>query len=295
MNDNKPSLLIINTLLNVYKGHDPKWLGLRRPGSGMTVADLHVHTQRSDGTLSLDEVPAAARRGGLDAVAVTDHDRLSPDLDAPVTTREGITVVHGIELRVEAGQQRLDLLGYGVSPTDALVAECERIQRNRAERGAAIVDCVEERLSVSLPIEPRPGLGRPHIARAIAEVSDYDVDGAFAHLIGDDCPCYVSREVPSFERGRELLADACGLVGLAHPLRYDDPESALALCDTLDAVEGPYPYADDPDLSAVDRAIERHDLLVTGGSDAHDDRLGLAGLDSAQWERVRDALDVSPE
>lgn len=47
MNDNKPSLLIINTLLNVYKGHDPKWLGLRRPGSGMTVADLHVHTQRS--------------------------------------------------------------------------------------------------------------------------------------------------------------------------------------------------------------------------------------------------------
>ena len=261
----------------------------------MVVADLHVHTDRSDGTLSLDEVPAAARAAGVEAVAVTDHDRLQPALDAPVTTRGGVVVVSGIELRVDAGDQRLDLLGYGVEPTDALRAECERIQQDRAERGAAIVERVEDRLGVALPVEPRPGLGRPHIARAIAEVTDYDVDGAFEHLIGDDCPCYVARDVPSFERGRELLADACGLVGLAHPLRYADPESALARCESLDAAERAYPYAGDPDRSAVDRAIERHGLLATGGSDAHDDQLGVAGLDAAAWGRVRERLDVSAE
>src|SRR6056297_2159701 len=145
----------------------------------MVVADLHVHTTRSDGTLTLETLPAAADAAGVAAVAVTDHDRLQPALDGPVTERDGLTVVHGIELRVDAGAQRLDLLGYGVEATDALVAECERIQRNRRERGREIIDCVEARLGVSLPVEPRSGLGRPHIARAIAAVTDYTVQGAF--------------------------------------------------------------------------------------------------------------------
>ena len=258
----------------------------------MVVADLHVHTTVSDGSLSLDEVPDAARSAGLDAVAVTDHDRLHPGLDAPVVERDGVTVVRGVELRVDAGDQRVDLLGYGARRTDALLAECERIQTDRAERGRAIVDCVEDRLGVSLPVEPRPGLGRPHVARVVAEVSDYDVQGAFDELIGDDCPCYVARDVPTFERGRELLVDACGLVGLAHPLRYPDPDAALDLCRSLDAVERWYPYDGLVEHGPVDRAIDRHDLLPTGGSDAHDDRLALAGLDCTAFDAVLTALDV---
>jgi len=261
----------------------------------MIAADLHVHTTNSDGTMPLERVPRVARRAGIDAVAITDHDRLHPDLDRPVTSRDGVALVHGIELRVDAGDQRLDLLGYGARRTDALVEECDRIQQNRKERGAEIIDRVEDRLGVSLPVEPRPGLGRPHIARAIAEVSDYDVQGAFDDLIGDDCACYVAREVPSFERGRDLLAGACDIVGLAHPLRYDDPAAALARCETLDTVERAYPYEGSVDLSPVNRAIEQYDLLATGGSDAHGDRLGLAGLAGDEWSRIRERLDVSAE
>ena len=256
----------------------------------MVVADLHVHTTRSDGTLSFDEVPAAARRAGVEVVAVTDHDRLQPRLDGPVTERDGVTLLHGIELRVETGTQRLDLLGYGVDPTDALVAECERIQRNRRERGRAIIDCVEDRLGVSLPVEPRAGLGRPHIARAVAEATEYSYQGAFDDLIGADCPCYVAREVPGFERGRELLSDACGLVGLAHPFRYRDTDAALARCRALDAVERWYPYGRAVDTDRLRAAIDRYDLVPTGGSDAHDEHLGVAGLDGDAWDRVLAAI-----
>ena len=41
----------------------------------MTVADLHVHTTNSDGTLTLETLAPAAERADLAAVAVTDHDR----------------------------------------------------------------------------------------------------------------------------------------------------------------------------------------------------------------------------
>lgn len=268
----------------------------------MPYADLHVHTTRSDGSLERSAVPAAARRAGVDVVALTDHDRLQPVDDAErATERDGVTIVNGIELRVEVGDanaagasdgraagQRVDLLGYGTERTAALETLVDRIQRNRIERGRAIVDRVEDRLGVDLDVRVDEGFGRPHVARAIDAHPGvgYDYNAAFEELIGNGDPCYVPREIPSFERGREVLADACELVALAHPLRYPNPERALALAADLDAVELWYPYGRDVDREPVERALERHDLLATGGSDAHDETLGVAGLSRAAYRRL---------
>ncbi|MFQ3295817.1 MAG: putative metal-dependent phosphoesterase TrpH [Halobacteriales archaeon] len=256
----------------------------------MVYADLHVHTRRSDGTLTPETIPDAARAADVEVVAVTDHDRYHPDFGGPVLERDGITLIHGIELRVEAPVGRVDLLGFGLEPTADLRAEVDRIQRDRRERGRAIVECVEDCLGVELDVEIREGLGRPHVARAIDDHPDTDVDydAAFAELIGNDEPCFVARDVPSFDRGRAILDEACGIVGLAHPFRYEDPEAAVSLTADLDAVERYYPYGRPIDESLVEDAVREHDLLVTGGSDAHDRSLGSAGLSAADYERLAD-------
>lgn len=259
----------------------------------MVVADLHVHTTNSDGQLGTEEVPGAATTAGVDVVAITDHDRLNPDLQTPVTHIDGITVVHGIELRVKAGEERVDLLGYGVTPTDPLRAELDRLQDDRIDRAAAIVECIEDRTGKSLDFDIERGVGRPHIARAIEESAiDYDYQGAFEYLIGNDCPCYVPRQIPSFERGLELLREACGLVSLAHPLRYADPEAALSLTADLDGVEYHYDYDHEVDLRPVERAIRKHDLVITGGSDAHDRTLGKAGLNREEYRAFREQISL---
>ncbi|WP_435100511.1 PHP domain-containing protein [Halorubrum sp. N11] len=258
------------------------------------VADLHAHTTVSDGTMTADELVDVARDAGLDWVAITDHDRVHPDVGAPVVERDGVRVVRGIELRVDAGFERLDLLGYGVEHTDALDVEIDRLQADREQRGAAIVDCVEDRLGVDLGIEPRPGLGRPHIARAIDESSTpYDYADAFDGLIGHDDPCYVAREVTELERGVELLRDACAIVGLAHPFRYDDVDAALNVARDLDAVERFYPYGRAVDDAKVERVAAESDLLLTGGTDAHERTLAEAGLPAEAFAPVRDRLPNS--
>ena len=258
------------------------------------VADLHAHTTVSDGTLTLDEVPAAARDAGVDWAAVTAHDRIHPGLDAPVVERDGVRVVRGIELRVDAGFERLDLLGYGVEHTDALDAEIDRLQRDRRERGAAILDRVEERLGVDLDLEPREGLGRPHIARAIDESdAPYDYAGAFDELIGNDGPCYVARDVTPLDDGLDLLDDACALVGLAHPFRYERVDEALDVArdrDAIGAIERFYPYGRAVDDARIDRVAAAADLLRTGGTDAHERTLGVAGLTRSAFEPVRERL-----
>jgi predicted metal-dependent phosphoesterase TrpH len=253
------------------------------------TADLHLHTTASDGTLTVDELPDAAHAAGLQWLAVTDHDRVHPGLSGPVTTSAGISIIRGIELRVQTDTQRLDFLGYGVEPTPALTRETKRLQTDRIERAEAIVDRVEDRLEVDLGFEADEGVGRPHVATAIAEsAAPYDYDGAFADLIGEDCPCYVSREITPVDEGLELLGDSCRVVSLAHPLRYDDPETALEYATAVDAVERYYPYEKAVDSTPVSAVADRHDLCVTGGSDAHGQTLGAAGLSETQFEAFYD-------
>jgi predicted metal-dependent phosphoesterase TrpH len=255
-------------------------------------ADLHVHTTASDGTLALDSVPRAAGRAGLAVVAVTDHDRLHPDLDRPVVQRGGVTLVAGVELRVESRAGRVDLLGYGAERTEALAALLADVQADRVRRGHDLVACVEQRLGVDLDVTVRPGFGRPHVARAVAAHPDlsHTVQAAFEDLLGDGRPCHVRRPVPAFAEALPVLGDACALVGLAHPFRYPDPEGALALCAELDAVERYYPYDGAPDPAPVERAVAEHDLLVTGGSDAHGETVGRAGLDRGAYAPVAACL-----
>lgn len=261
----------------------------------MVFADLHIHTTTSDGTLTIETLPEAAREAGVEAIAVTDHDRLNPSLSDPITEIDGVTIITGIELRVDPGpdQDRIDLLGYAVDPTPALSDEIERLQTDRVERGAAIRDRLETHLGVTLDISIQPGIGRPHLAQAVVDHpdTDYTTEGAvFADLIGEDGPCFVPRAVTSYRRGRELLTDACAVVSLAHPYRYADPATALELTADLDAVERYYPYDSPVDQSLVESAIDEYDLLVTGGSDAHDTQLGRAGLSEAAYREFRQAL-----
>lgn len=259
-------------------------------------ADLHVHTTNSDGKLVLDEIPAAAAEADIGAVAITDHDRIQPELDSPFIRIDGIDVIQGIELRVEVASlsERIDLLGYGVTQSSALRDELDRLQENRKTRGERIIELVESELGIALDIEVHEGVGRPHIARAIDAHLDTDLSyqDAFDELIADGRPCFVPREVPSFETGVSLLSEACGVVSLAHPYRYDDFEGVLELATQLDAVECHYPYSDSNTACASDldlRTVERHDLLVTGGSDAHEKELGKAGLSEPEYERLLDA------
>lgn len=260
---------------------------------GGVAADLHVHTTASDGELALADLPAAAREAAVSCVAVTDHDRCHPGLDAPVVERGGVTVIRGVELRVDAGDRRVDLLGYAARRTEGLVAELDRIQRDRIQRARRMVDCVEDRLGVRLDVDVAEGVGRPHVARAVAASdADYDYQGAFDHLIGADCTCYVARDLPTFETGARLLREACDVVSLAHPFRYADPEAALELATDLDGVERYYPYGRAVDTDLVDRVAAEHDLLVTGGSDAHDRTLGVAGLSGEPLRRFAARIEA---
>jgi hypothetical protein len=50
--------------------------------AGMKLADMHVHTTRSDGTLTIDQALRTARRRGLSGVVFADHDAMGTGYEA---------------------------------------------------------------------------------------------------------------------------------------------------------------------------------------------------------------------
>lgn len=255
------------------------------------IADLHVHTTRSDGTIDPEAISTVAQRAGLHAIAITDHDQLPP-IDGPIETIDGIDVIGGIEFRVKTDQLgRVDLLGYGVRRTPALAAAIDRLQHNRIERARKIVDRLEATLDRTIDIDIDVGVGRPHIARAVADQTALSPQDVFDRYIGNEKPCYVARDIPTIQEGRKLLRFACSFVVLAHPLRYGDVERAVQLATTLDGIEYRYPYDNAVDQAALDHALSGVSLLKTGGSDAHDvESVGTVGLTAAEYRPIAQAL-----
>lgn len=263
------------------------------------IADLHLHSTLSDGTAEPSEVIETAEEMGLDAIAFTDHDRVHKDLNPPLEVVNGIDVISGIELRVEPDQigERVDLLGYGVTPSSELKSVLSKIQRNRKERAQHIVDLIEDETGVRINFEPTERSGRPDIARAVDDNPEleYTYEEAFNNLIGSDDPCYVSRDVPSFEYGYKLLKKDCKLVSLAHPYRYEKLKSQIELSKYLDGIECIYNYT-----SSVDRSDEMDslaakyfDLVITGGSDAHKpEDIGVTGLTEPLYKKFLDASEL---
>jgi hypothetical protein len=74
------------------------------PGRRWLAGDLHAHTVHSDGSLSVDELAALARGGGLDFLAVTDPTPGSHHAElAAAAARSGVPLLPGQELTSDAG------------------------------------------------------------------------------------------------------------------------------------------------------------------------------------------------
>lgn len=82
-------------------------------GGPIVRGAYHMHSDRSDGSASLDEIAAAAQRAGLQFIIVTDHGDGTRPPDAP-QYRHGVLVIDAVELSTTGGH--LAALGLPATP-----------------------------------------------------------------------------------------------------------------------------------------------------------------------------------
>jgi 3',5'-nucleoside bisphosphate phosphatase len=243
--------------------------------------DLHVHSSASDGTDPPAEVIRRAAAAGLDIVALTDHDTVAGVAGARAALPPGLTLVPGMELSSLLAERSVHMLGYLFDPDDpALSAETELIRDDRTHRARAMVARLA---ALGAPvtweqvtrIADGAVVGRPHIARAMAEagVVATPADAFTAEWIGDGGRAHVGRYAPGPERAIALIRAAGGLPVLAHPRSPgyeigDEVIAALAAAG-LAGIEVFHPDHDYPERTRLTALARSLDLAATGGSDDH--------------------------
>ena len=249
----------------------------------MKIVDLHVHSNKSDGTLSPSELVDLAVQKGLSAFALTDHDTTA-GLDEAIEYAKGrnIEVIPGIEFSTEYEDRDIHVLGLAIeyhSPVFAQQIQAfvdSRILRNRkmcSLLSEAGIDITYEKLMASFP---GAVVTRAHYGRYLLE-NGYvkSIPEAFERYIGDHAPCFVPREKVTPAQAVALIRKAKGIPVLAHPTLYHMSKDALQklvsslLAPGLVGIEAVYSTYSAGEEREMRQLASRNGLLISGGSDFH--------------------------
>lgn len=261
--------------------------------------DLHLHSDRSDGCFSVDEVLRRAAAGGLDVISITDHD-LAPSAELGVEQFGGQTlrVLRGCEVSGTYEGTELHLLVYFAGPVpEAFRSWCRGLAAARAERYE------RARAAIGLPGVPAAdaaalagdrALTRLHLSRALHEAGHVrSVREAFDLWTGDEHHTVPAVQLDFLEAIRVARAHG-GLTSWAHPplekARQWTKRFARAGLQGLEVYRpGPGPMV----RRSLKRLTLKHGLFPTGGSDWHGwsrQQLGAFALDPQQTQGFGVAL-----
>jgi predicted metal-dependent phosphoesterase TrpH len=244
----------------------------------MKFADLHLHTQFSDGTFTPEELVLRAQQGGLACIALTDHDTVEGCARASVACAAvKMEFISGTELTAEHQGTEVHILGYFLDTHNAVLLEkIAKFQLGRQNRIREMV-AVLNRLGVPLAAESVFALanckspGRPHVARAmVKEKLIGSLDEAFERYLKKGRPAWVPKTKISALEAMALIHQAGGLAVMAHPgLNRTDGVIPNLVAAGLDGIEC---FHTKHSTVMAERYLEMADkfhLLITGGSDCH--------------------------
>lgn len=242
---------------------------------------MHVHTTASDGVWSPEEAVLLAKRRGLVAIGITDHDTIDGlGRAAKASPLCGVEVLEGLEISTQVGDEDVHILGYYPNiDSPKLTSFLENMKEKRKERVSRMMLRLRENgvridpdLLKSITGESTPG--RPHLARALVKMGYANsTREAFDLYLLPGRPGYYPRFKISPKTAIELVTEVGGVPVLAHPglVKTWDAETMITelVLYGLKGVEAFHPVHSPSSAQRYVEISRSLGLLITGGSDAH--------------------------
>lgn len=295
-------------------------------------ADLHNHTTASDGDFNSARLLEKATSLGIKAVGITDHDTLAGLKTAiEIGKKMNADVISGVEVSVRFKRSyftgTLHLLCYFSPQRLADIAFVRAFNDVLKEgRGKKLVKSRIHKINAVFgPGGKTPLLHRdmkyPDIERLSSNASrrhfticlknSFDIRDkkTINRMIGNTSPSYLPSGV-ALEKIKSFIQSYPVLAVLAHPAAgsFEGQEHYKEVLPPLEIVEKILPEFMDAGLKGIEvyypGHMERHikilkgwaqefNLIVTGGSDCHDDRdrpFGVQGISRLEYDIFKQAL-----
>ena len=249
----------------------------------MKLCDLHTHSVYSDGTCTPAELIAGAKKAGLAAIALTDHNTVA-GLPGFLLAAEnsGVEAVPGVEISTDYGDIELHILALFVKPEHygPITQLMDDMLRRKEDSNINLVAALNT-AGYSLDYDairgrtPNGQVNRAHIAAELYRLGYVEsVQDAFKKLLSPKRGLYAPpKRISSYEAIR-FIKSLGAVAVLAHPfLNLDEsglrgflPEAVKAGLDGMETAYSKY----SPEATALAQAIAAEfGLKNSGGSDFH--------------------------
>lgn len=243
--------------------------------------DLHVHTDISDGFLSIEQTLLAAKRKGLDGIAITDHDTTDGCMQAiALGAKLGLKVIPGVEISAIDNKTgvKVHILGYFTHLPAANVEKlCKPLRVARQQNSLKKMHILVEhgyQLDSEQIIAKR--IGRPiykqHIMQELIRVgyTDRIYSDLYKKLFKNNGICAEEIEYLDATQAIAAIKADGGIAVLAHP-GHDNNYFLLEelIAAGLDGIELFHEKHNLTDLKKIMRLAKQYNLIMSGGSDYH--------------------------
>ena len=249
------------------------------------MIDLHVHTTASDGTFTPSGVILLAKKAGLAAMAITDHDTVNGIDEAVNKAKEvDFELIPGIEISV-GETENIHIIGLYIDHKNTdLVKIVDIMKKYRYERNKELISNVQkegydisyEKICQSMNTN---NVGRLHIAHYMQKngmCNDYRK--IFKKYLIPGAKTYVPMKNVSEEEGINAIIKSGGIPVLAHInyLKQNDYETEKTVKRLmgygLRGIEVFYSGYDKQTETLAHKISEKYNLIKSGGTDFHGTR-----------------------
>lgn len=248
------------------------------------IADLHIHSFYSDGTMSPKEILTTAFNKGIGLLAITDHNMLAGSFELmQLCDKYDIKYISGVEIDVIYSGINYHILGYGVNLEDKVF--CDFIEENRIllekvdikliEKMKSDYDCITLSDYLNFTYDKRLGGWKAlhyFIEKGLTKslFEGFMLYSKYEH----SCNCV---QFPSIKLACQYIHNAGGKAVLAHPGRVINKTNINAFKKELlriinlgiDGIECYYPSHTEDITTVCLEICEDRNLLITCGSDCH--------------------------
>ncbi len=250
----------------------------------MKKADLHIHSNFSDGSDSIEELVGKINTLKLDVFALTDHDTFEGVIELEKYKLNGIKFIKGIELTCKTKDVKCHILGYGIDTTNKnlknLIEKGKILRKQKLDLRIEYLKNVhnivlnEDELSW---LYSRKSVVKTHLANVLVKrgLADNNLSAMEKYL--DGCKTGNTR-FDGFE-AVDTLKSAGAIPVWAHPIGGEGerhikkeefyPKLKTMLEAGIEGIECYYSRYNADEIKFLVDCAKENNLLISGGSDYH--------------------------
>lgn len=247
----------------------------------MQYCDLHTHSDHSDGTCTPEEVIKLAKKAGLQAVALCDHNTVS-GLPEFLAAADGIEAIPGTEFSTDYLGTELHILALYIKPEDyeAVTAKAEKYLIDKEQSN---IDLCTALTAAGYPLSYEKikaattdgFVNRAVIAAQMVRLGYIEtVQQGFKTMLSQKHGYYKPPVRPDAFEIIRFIKSIGAVAVLAHPflnlsrqeLEIFLPQAVQAGLDGMEVLYSKYSPEETADSFEL---IEKYGLLPSGGSDFH--------------------------